>query len=87
VDAGAATVTATGRLPTLATSVARFAIGVRRAAHDAVDGSPPREQRELRRMNGRRAMGQVVVVGLDIASPFSRCTALIATVRWSFGDV
>jgi transposase len=34
---------------------------------DAVDGSPPREQRELRRMNGRRAMGQVAVVGLDIA--------------------
>jgi transposase len=37
------------------------------SARDAVDGSPPREQRELRGMNGRRAMGQVVVVGLDIA--------------------
>src|SRR5688572_14687733 len=38
-----------------------------RSGFDAVDGSPPREQRELRRINGRRAMGQVVVLGLDIA--------------------
>jgi hypothetical protein len=52
------------------------------SACDAVDGSPPREQGELRRMNGRRAMGQVVVVGLDIAKSVFRCTALIATVRW-----
>jgi hypothetical protein len=50
-------------------------------AFDAVDGSPPREQRELRRMNGRRAMGQVVV-GLDIAkSVFQVLATSLTTLR------
>jgi hypothetical protein len=50
------------------------------SAVDAVDGSPLREQRELRRMNGEESDGQVVVVGLDIAKSVSRCTGLTATV-------
>jgi hypothetical protein len=38
-------------------------------------------------MNGRRAMGQIVVVGLDIAKSVFQVHGLIATVGWWFGAV